>query len=481
MNTARREVELEAARHEALLETSRLKAGLEVARCAVEEAARNLAEEAASCVAEEAASCVAEEAAGCVAEEAASCVAEEAASCVAEEATSCVAEEATSCVDEQAASCVADVASSCVAQEATSCVDEQAASCVAEHSTSCVADVASSCVAQEATSCVDEQAASCVAEHSTSCVADVASSCVAEEASRSLLKELPKAVPSVEMSQNFSVCTFEELTQRFEQYPWQEVGSGVSSTVFRIDLEDRTVCAKRANNQVYKKYFKKEVAFLQRLDGAGGAPIPLCMSTDPAVLVMSYRGDTRLDDFLEKCSLSQSIHALIKLTNSLNEIHSRGVLHSDLKMDNVVIQNQDDPDNFTVNIIDYGLAHRLGANRKIFHTVSRHYPPEAYCPGKASRTFDIFSLGNIFFHTCSILMVKKCPKGLLPLAQSMMSESQMKRPNLKSIINRLTKILEGINDNDKEEDTSDDDLEMLEAMLCNVFKAPPQMFGVPPV
>ncbi|KAK8718513.1 hypothetical protein OTU49_014594 [Cherax quadricarinatus] len=166
------------------------------------------------------------------------------------------------------------------------------------------------------------------------------------------------------------------------------------------------------------------------------------MSFDPTILVMSCRGNSRLNDFLELCSLNKCLRALIKLTISLNEIHSKGVLHGDLKMDNVMVQNEHDPRNFTVNIIDFGLAESLGANRRIYRKRSCHYPPESHYPGKASSSFDVYSLGDIIHHTCEMLAYIGCPEDLISLAQLMKKDEEKQRPNLTFVINSLSKILE---------------------------------------
>ncbi|KAK8719555.1 hypothetical protein OTU49_013957 [Cherax quadricarinatus] len=201
------------------------------------------------------------------------------------------------------------------------------------------------------------------------------------------------------------------------------------------------------------------------------------MSTDPTLLVMSYRGNTRLDNFLQNCSVKKCLRTLIKLTVCLKQIHKRGVLHSDLKMDNVMVQNVDDPDNFIVNIIDFGLAQRLGKSREIFNSKSRHYPPESCCPGKALRSFDVYSLGILICHSCALLIDKKLPKDLLTLALSMIDESQRKRPTLQFVENRLLQILDQINVSDEVtgKEFSDETLQLLETMVHKVLKPSAQI------
>ncbi|KAK8743453.1 hypothetical protein OTU49_001086 [Cherax quadricarinatus] len=99
-----------------------------------------------------------------------------------------------------------------------------------------------------------------------------------------------------------------------------------------------------------------------------------------------------------------------------------GLLHGDLKMDNVMIQNEHDPYNFIVNIIDFGLAGNLGANRRMYRKKSCHYPPESHYPGKASTSFDVYSLGDIILHTCEMLGYFGYPKDLKSLALLMKND-----------------------------------------------------------
>ncbi|KAK8743415.1 hypothetical protein OTU49_001435, partial [Cherax quadricarinatus] len=265
----------------------------------------------------------------------------------------------------------------------------------------------------------------------------------------------------VEMSREFSVVPFKELKKVYGQRPWQEIGRGGSSTVFRINLDEQIVCAKRANGEKYCIQFEKEVSYLQVLNGAGGAPVPLCMSKKPTCLVMTYKGDKCFDDFLDESSPIKCLCALFKLTIRLNEIHRKGVLHGDLKMDNIMIQNESHPYNFIVNIVDFGLAQRLGEKRRIYRIKSPHYPPESHCAGKASESFDVFSLGMIILQVYEMIENKGCSEELKYLAMAMMQNSLKKRPNLSFVMESLLEILEKYSES-HEEDYGEDSEESSE-------------------
>ena len=73
------------------------------------------------------------------------------------------------------------------------------------------------------------------------------------------------------------------------------------------------------------------------------------------VLVLKYcNGGTLLDYVLKHGKLSKGVVVKImrKLLNAVEYMHKMGIVHRDLKLENIVLEKKDDPS--SVKIIDFG-------------------------------------------------------------------------------------------------------------------------------
>ena len=86
-----------------------------------------------------------------------------------------------------------------------------------------------------------------------------------------------------------------------------------------------------------------------------------------------------------------------QIISALDYIHQKGVLHRDLKMENIVLQDKQDP--ASLKIIDFGIS-AFVSNDKTGHTGTVLYsPPEAFSNGEYKATFkvDVWALGVILY------------------------------------------------------------------------------------
>lgn len=103
-------------------------------------------------------------------------------------------------------------------------------------------------------------------------------------------------------------------------------------------------------------YDLDEAYALTMLHGAGGTPILKGMIREPLTILMSYCGVLTLGEFLESSPRSeQLLQLLLDLSVKVGEIHAKGLVHLDLKGDNVMVK-QTGGDAVEVYIIDVGLA-----------------------------------------------------------------------------------------------------------------------------
>ena len=74
------------------------------------------------------------------------------------------------------------------------------------------------------------------------------------------------------------------------------------------------------------------------LQGAGGTPILKGVMREPLTIFMTYCGMVTLGTFF-KCgpSSEQVVQALLQLSVRLAEMHAKGLVHVDLKEDNVMV------------------------------------------------------------------------------------------------------------------------------------------------
>ncbi|KAK8722178.1 hypothetical protein OTU49_012312, partial [Cherax quadricarinatus] len=237
--------------------------------------------------------------------------------------------------------------------------------------------------------------------------------------------------------------SFEELTDLVMMSPeCTFLGSGVSGSVYLFTVLGEKLCVKKSHEKNYMRIFGHEMNLLHEVDGAGGAPLVRYMAYDYPAMVMEYRGHTDFNEFFYTCkSSSKRILALIKLAESLQEVHDKGFVHMDLKADNVLVQHVEEDSNFHVNIIDFGLARKAGEDHRGFNSQSEHYAPETRIKGKVSPTMDVYSFGDLISFVSDYLKNKKQSKKLNVLAREMMDPEAGKRPNLTIVQERLHEIM----------------------------------------
>ncbi|KAJ7933938.1 kinase-like domain-containing protein [Mycena leptocephala] len=125
-------------------------------------------------------------------------------------------------------------------------------------------------------------------------------------------------------------------------------------------------------------------------------------------MVLEYVDGIRLHDLVFQTHLSE-VHArelAFQLCSAIAYVHDKGVSHGDLKLDNVLITDEDPP---KIKVIDFGLANVLGTyNMPV--TPSKHIfsAPEAHAQwldGEASNAtmqkWDVWGAGCLIFNLLS--------------------------------------------------------------------------------
>ncbi len=124
------------------------------------------------------------------------------------------------------------------------------------------------------------------------------------------------------------------------------------------------------------------------------------------ILLMELFPKGNLFDFLNKAKLNnkQKFHIIHGLLTGLVAIHSRNVVHCDLKSTNFLVKEEpNDPDNYYVAISDFGLA-RKADDLKNAITTYWYMAPElwdAELKKKATAKLDAWSMGCILWELVS--------------------------------------------------------------------------------
>ncbi|XP_063586893.1 casein kinase I-like [Penaeus indicus] len=109
--------------------------------------------------------------------------------------------------------------------------------------------------------------------------------------------------------------------------------------------------------------FENERKMMELIAGAGGAPRVLAFCPKIPALIMTFCGAKDLVDVVEKRRFRDERDLLtiaLQLTQAVQELHQKGVVHCDLKPNNVVVEMDDEGRPQTVHVIDFGLARPIG-------------------------------------------------------------------------------------------------------------------------
>lgn len=148
------------------------------------------------------------------------------------------------------------------------------------------------------------------------------------------------------------------------------LGEGISAHVLRVLHEGLECALKTGLDQEDSDLFREEVEYLELLDGAGGAPVPLGFCPEVPALLMTFCGADDLLGYLEKgdrnggYELRHILVLALRVTERLQEVHQAGVVHCDFKPDNVTVKLDAEENLASVHIIDFGFSRCVGERHK---------------------------------------------------------------------------------------------------------------------
>ncbi|RPD64081.1 Pkinase-domain-containing protein [Lentinus tigrinus ALCF2SS1-7] len=179
----------------------------------------------------------------------------------------------------------------------------------------------------------------------------------------------------------------------------RRIGGGRYSEVFEgIDSSNEESCVIKVLKPVAKKKIKREIKILRNL--AGGPNVIRLMDTvhDPPSrsnsLVMEYVQNTDWKDLYGTLTEMEIKFYLFQLLRALDFVHSRGIIHRDVKPGNIMF----DRSRRKLRLIDWGLAEFYHPGTELHIRVASRYfkGPELLVGYKHyDYSLDLWSVGTI--------------------------------------------------------------------------------------
>ncbi|HBP17768.1 MAG TPA: hypothetical protein DEA08_08240, partial [Planctomycetes bacterium] len=195
-----------------------------------------------------------------------------------------------------------------------------------------------------------------------------------------------------------------QVTERFEVL--EELGRGGMGVVYLVHDRQRRerLALKVLIGQLNLKRLRRlerEAQATQTLDHPGIVPL-LDASLDPAAPWLAYRliPDARtLSDAMTSLSVPRRIQVVIDVARAAGHAHTRGVVHRDLKAENVLLDPAD-----RAYLTDFGVAALAGADR-LTRSGAMVGTPHAMAPeqlkgerDKVGPRTDVWALGVLLYH-----------------------------------------------------------------------------------
>lgn len=124
-----------------------------------------------------------------------------------------------------------------------------------------------------------------------------------------------------------------------------------------------------------------------------------CEDNDTVYVAMPFYRKGSLKDLLARrfMTVREIISVSCQVLAGLQHVHSKGLVHFDVKPDNVLISDRDEG-----LLSDFGLARPIGPRGLAEYDVGyvRTQPPESFQGYEFPRTFDIYQVGMLLYRMC---------------------------------------------------------------------------------
>ena len=186
------------------------------------------------------------------------------------------------------------------------------------------------------------------------------------------------------------------------------LGQGGMGTVFKVYdfVESRVVALKLIREKIFSdkaiNRFKNEFKIVTNLKHDNIIEVydfDIYKKTDTYFITMEYVDGENLSDAFNHLDKMEKYKILLQIARGLNYIHSRQIIHFDIKPDNIFLLKENG--DYLVKIMDFGLASLLVEfTGKVRGTLS-YIAPEIILKKKVDFRVDLYSLGMVIYHIFS--------------------------------------------------------------------------------
>lgn len=199
-----------------------------------------------------------------------------------------------------------------------------------------------------------------------------------------------------------------------------QLGAGAHSTILHISrAEDgrqyalKVVPINDPDDKKFQEQAEHEFRISQMLDHANLVKIHLLENkTDwlfrvkKVLLLIEYVSNGQTLDHIKSLSLEKLVPLFTQVASGLVHMHRRGVLHADMKPNNIVVN----PRTNQAKVIDYGLAWIKGEPKGRVQGTPEYMAPETVTNGIVSEKTDIFNFGAMMYR----MVTWQLPPSLVP-------------------------------------------------------------------
>lgn len=186
-----------------------------------------------------------------------------------------------------------------------------------------------------------------------------------------------------------------EITYNQLCKPGSRLGSGEFGRIFESIHNGQKVVLKIMKHAIHSSIFYNEIEIMRQLDHENIPKlIGYCKENSFMCIIIEKALGMDLYYYIKYYDLSMSnkIHISLQIIETLEYIHSKGIIYRDLKPENIIIDYQ----NMTIKLIDFGLAILADESNEIAGTMG-YIAPEVLEEKWYNFSADIFSYGMTLF------------------------------------------------------------------------------------
>jgi serine/threonine protein kinase len=199
-----------------------------------------------------------------------------------------------------------------------------------------------------------------------------------------------------------------------------QLGAGAHSTILHITRQEdgrqyalKVVPINSPDDRKYLDQAEHEFRVAQMLDHAHLVKIfaienqnDWLFRVKKVLLLIEFVNNGQTLDLIKSASLEKLVHVLVQVASGLVHMHRRGVLHTDMKPNNIVLNTGTNQ----AKMIDYGLATIKGESKGRVQGTPEYMAPETVTGSIVSERTDIFNFGATMYR----LVTWQFPPSLVP-------------------------------------------------------------------